>query len=667
MTYIKLEEFIWQYRRLASLLIVVTVIQVLELALLHYKYNIFTGGFLQPVHYRTFIERAAFIITSLWFDLVFFGFFALIWFFVADRLNKFGIYIYYAFTVLAIFVMAVWLGLKFKVLSYFNDTINFLIIQNLAGGSLKEAVLYASNEIMLLLIILLVVITVFVMVYKFIQRVNYERFCSVGTSNSARFFLVLLLAALITPGITLLVFNSDSLRYGMQKKTSFHVVSMILDSLSDVDFDGYGSFSFPRDQAAFNPDIYPRAIDYPENGVDEDGYLGDAYFPIVAADTFTEIVPAKGKHIVLIVLESARADSLEMKVDGDYVAPVLRELAKNGTSVEQAYSHTGYTVTSLKAIFNRNLVEKNSDILLGFLYKSGYQLSIISGQDESFGGIAEKVGMLQQGVYYFDARTAIDDRVFVSKESGSLRLSEERVVEQFKLRARELDFSRPQFIYLNFQAAHFPYSHPKMTKRIIQGFIPRSEINIENKRQVAETYWNAIANADWAVGEVISELEKYHVLKNTTLVILGDHGESLFEDGFLGHGHAVNDAQTRIPLIINDPDLVIDQAIGQVDVAEIAVRSALGLQNIWQDKEKPVFQLVGSLEHPSLIAHVRSDQGRTVFDFRSEQVFFSDTKEWMDYKQALKNAKYRERIELLLREWEDLRWLAYQERKALSH
>jgi len=318
----------------------------------------------------------------------------------------------------------------------------------------------------------------------------------------------------------------------------------------------------------------------------------------------------------------------------------------------------------VKAIFNRNIIDSNNNNLLGFLQKSGYQQSIISGQDESFGGMASKAGMKQEGVYYFDARTAIADRVFVSKEASSLRLSEERVVEQFKLRMGQLDFTRPQFIYLNFQAAHFPYSHPKMTKRTSQDLIPRSEINIENKQWLADTYWNAIANVDWAVGEVLAELEKYHVLNDSTIVILGDHGESLFDDGFLGHGHAINDAQTRIPLIINDPELVVHEAIGQVDVAEIVVRSALGLKKNWLDKDKPVFQLVGSLDRPVLIAHVRSGQGRIIFDFRSEQVFISDIKQWQDYKEVLKDPEYKGRVELLIRDWEDLRWRAYQERKA---
>lgn len=117
MNLIRLEELMWRYRRVVSVFIVVIVVQLFELILLYYKYNIFTGGFLQPFWYQTFFERAEFIFVSLWFDTVFFGFFAILWFFIVDRLNKHGIYIYYIFTVFSILIMGGWLGFKFKVLS----------------------------------------------------------------------------------------------------------------------------------------------------------------------------------------------------------------------------------------------------------------------------------------------------------------------------------------------------------------------------------------------------------------------------------------------------------------------------------------------------------------------------------------------------------------------
>jgi arylsulfatase A-like enzyme len=301
--------------------------------------------------------------------------------------------------------------------------------------------------------------------------------------------------------------------------------------------------------------------------------------------------------------------------------------------------------------------------MIKFLQAAGYQVSIISGQDESFGDVASETGMNNKGVSYFDARTALDDRVFPSKEQGSLRLSEERIVKQFQTRINQVDFTKPQFFYLNFQAAHFPYSHPKMAKRIFNNLIPRSDINEKNKSWVAATYWNAIANADWAVGKVIESLKGRNQFDKTTIVILGDHGESLFDDGFLGHGHAINDTQTKIPLIINDPAMIVDEPIGQVDVAELTVRSALGIKNKWTNKDKTVFQWVGSLSQTSLIAHVKQDGVRTLFDFRSEEVFFSDLKSWKSYKEVLSDPVYKDRVINLIREWETLRWREYSAEK----
>ena len=385
--------------------------------------------------------------------------------------------------------------------------------------------------------------------------------------------------------------------------------------------------------------------------------MGDALTPPADKHTLAAITPKSGKHIVLIVLESARFELLDKQLNGEYVAPVMREIARTGSTVKQAYSHAGYTVPSIKALFNRDLVENKDRIpLIKFLQAAGYQLSILSGQDESFGDVAADTGMKDKGISYFDARTAIDDRVFPSKEPGSLRLSEARVVKQFQTRADQVDFTKPQFFYINLQACHFPYAYPNMPMRIISEAIPRSEINRKNKDWLAATYWNAVANADWAVGQVIGSLKERKLLDKVTLVILGDHGESLFDDGFLGHGHAVNDTQTKIPLIINDPTIVVDEPIGQVDIAELTIRSALGLKNQWANPDKTVFQWVGGLSQPSLIAHVMHNGVRTLFDFRSEQVFFSESNLWKPYHDALQDSLYKERVTRLLRDWENLHW-----------
>ena len=69
MFFLTLENLVARYRRLAVVLIAVIVIQIFEAILLHYKYNLFTSGFLQPFAYQTIPERLLFILFSLWFDL----------------------------------------------------------------------------------------------------------------------------------------------------------------------------------------------------------------------------------------------------------------------------------------------------------------------------------------------------------------------------------------------------------------------------------------------------------------------------------------------------------------------------------------------------------------------------------------------------------------------
>ena len=79
----------------------------------------------------------------------------------------------------------------------------------------------------------------------------------------------------------------------MEKKTSYRLISSGLDKLSDIDSDGFGSFSYPKDKAVFNAAIYPGALDIPGNGIDEDGFLGDAAVTNNNKDSLSEIITQK--------------------------------------------------------------------------------------------------------------------------------------------------------------------------------------------------------------------------------------------------------------------------------------------------------------------------------------------------------------------------------------
>ncbi len=645
-------------------LFVVLFVQLMELLFLQRKYDLFTGGFLQPYSYLSWRDRAEFIGLSVWIDIIFFAAISLPWFWISRWRNARIQLTAYNFAFVTLSAMAIWLALKFKALSYFNDTLNFLVIRNLGGGSLVEALSYVANEAAIFGIVLLLLMFIYWAGYYWISIYLKSATDNLRPDRPRSKLPVWMLALIVLVTVALMAFiNSDSsMRYGLKKKTSYVLIGMALDKLSDLDGDGHGLFMFPADPSNLDSKIFPGALDVPGNGLDEDGYAGDFNWNGPGEDSLAQLAPIPGKNILLIVLESARADLLGKSWHGQIVAPTIARIARTGTKIEYAYSHIGYTVASINAIFNRTLTSGRYRVpLTDFLRRSGYSLSFISGQDESFGGVAASTGMSDQGNYLFDARSALEDRVFPSTAPGSLRLSEERVVRQFKLRANEVDWKTPQFFYINLQAAHFPYSNPEMPAIINDRPINRSDIRVENIEQLHATYWNAIAVADQAIASMIEQLKQKGVYQDTVIVVLGDHGESLFDDQFLGHGHVLSETQTRIPLVMSVPGFATKSAVGQIDVAELMVRAATGRidRKRWSEHDSIQLQAVGSLDQPQLIGTVSSGDVRTILDLRSRKVFFNDLGRWEDFDKALNDPRLKRRTAKLIQAWEDARWEDY--------
>jgi len=644
---------------LAAVLLIVAVVQTVELLLLERKYDLFSGGFLQPHSYLSWDDRIIFVVLSLWMDLVFFGLWAATWSWLSIRRGARPALSAYNFLFLTLSITGIGLTAKAKIVSYFNDTLNFLIIKNLGGGSLFEAFSYVSNEASVIVVAILLLAIAYWLGLRLITR--YLDLKPAGAHTvKGRLGLLSVVAVITATVILAAAINLDSsLRYGLGKKTSYALISKAFDKVTDFDGDGFGVFAFPVDPEVFDSSIYPGALDRPGNGIDEDGYGGDFLWPGYSPDPFTQMPPRSGDHILLIVLESARWDLPGYLWQTKPVTPNITKLSVENTKVEYAYSHTGYTTSSIQAILSRTLSKRNDRRLLAdYLEESGYELSFLSGQDESFGEIAGNTGMNENGRYLFDARSALEDRVFPSKDPGSLRLSEDRIVEQFDKMTGELDWDQPQFIYVNLQAAHFPYTHPGMPSLTNDEPISRSEISEDNRERLAATYWNAIAVADQAVGSMIERLKHLGVYEETVVMITSDHGESLFDDHFLGHGHALNQHQTRIPLIINRPDLGIDTAIGQVDIAELLVELATGRfeSGKWQDLERPQLQIVGSLDTPQLVGIVSHGDKRTILDLRTRKVFFSDLGIWQDFDHAWTDPNVADRTKKLILLWETARW-----------
>jgi hypothetical protein len=629
---------------------------LLELALTERKYGLFGGGFGASHVIDTPSEAGLFAATLLLAHALLVGLLYLLLRALHGHRRTAPTFAL-NFTFLILSAWTALLVAKYEVLSYFSDAISFQLIRNLGGGSLFDALLFVLDEAGLLAMAAIGAALVYWLLRRLVRRYAPER-----VEPAPLRWKHLLWLALPLPFALFLADRNPDARYGLAHFTAPYAAEALLETATDFDRDGYGWFGARLDRQPFDSTRHPLALDVPGNGVDEDGYGGDFRFAPEPPPPARVALPPKPKHLVLIVLESTRADAIGRRVDGREVTPVLNALAHSGSYLPEAYSHVGFTTASLKSLFSGTLdPAPGGPSLFRDLKASGYRIGVYSGQPESFGDISETVGMRRNADLFVDAETLKAERAFGFAAKGSLLIDGRKLLREFdRSFSRPADWSRPTFLYFNFQEAHFPYSHPGMMRPIPGDPIARSDISIANKAALERTYWNAIACDDWLIGQVIERLKRLGIWDDTLLAVTADHGESLFDDGFLGHGHMINRQQTRIPFILSAPGVRANGPVGLYDYRAVLLR-ALGA-DLPKPGGRPVFQHIGPLDDPTEIGMVEGQGIFTVMKMESEEVRIGDSGRPMRYAGLRPGTPERASADRLLNEWARQRWLAHLSR-----
>ncbi|MGE3395944.1 MAG: sulfatase-like hydrolase/transferase, partial [Sphingomonas sp.] len=545
---------------------------------------------------------------------------------------------------------------KYQALAYFSDAMSFQIVRNLGGGSLTDALLFSLNEIGLAAIGLGGAAICYLGILWLLRR-RWRNAAPLADHwrPSRRQWAAMLVA---TPMILFGVNRIDDARSAVGRFNSALAFGSVLHEATDFDRDGWSLFSFPVDRAPFDGALHPYALDVPGDGIDQDGFGGDFTFAGNSEAGPPAAIPAeRRRHVVLIVLESTRGDAIGMRIDGRPVAPNIEAMARSGSSARAAYSHVGFTTQSLQSLFSGQLAPHDSrqSLIRDFL-ANGYRVGVLSGQAEDFGDTANLTGM-RLGEFFVDATTNREERAFSFAAQGSLAIDGRVQLREFDRRlGRPEQWRRPTFLYINLQSAHFPYSWPGMPRAFGGEPIPRGEISPANRDWLIRTYWNAIAYNDALIGAIRERLRRLGVLDDTLIVVTADHGESLFDDGFLGHGHALNEQQTRIPFVLSDAGVTMPPAIGLSDMRGIVLR-ALGADA--PGRNAPVFQYLGTLDRPGMIGWVGADGRRLIFNLNSEAVWTTGRGRWTRHADLHPASAERRAADGLIREWARQRWLRH--------
>ena len=629
---------------------VVLFVSAAELAVADRKYGVFTGGFGQSTAVDTGAELAlffaGFVLAQAAAVLVAWRLAA--W--LSRRAGRHVAMVHFGFLYGGLSLLA--LTLQYQLHSYFSDAVSFALLTQLGGGSATDALLFAKNEIALGLAAFAAFALIWWLAARLVRRLTGAAEPVQHTGPRWRWIAAAwigLLVAIVTIPRT----GSDGAR-GLERILVWNGVSRAAAQASDFDGDGYGLAGRQLDSHPFDETRHPLALDIPGNGIDEDGFGGDLELVAIPRTVPDATVTGDRPHVVIVVFESTRFDVIGKRIGGEPVAPNLERIAAEGSAIVPTFSHVGFTTESLKSLFGGALtVEPGAPSLFRDFKRSGYGIGVFSGQPEDFGDISEAVGMRDSADVFADAEKLKDQRAFSFAAQGSLLVDEGIILDEFeKAFGRPEAWKRPNFVYLNFQSPHFPYHHPAIAERFAQPPVTRGEINARNAARVQQTYWNAVAHSDAALGRLVDTLEKVGAWDDTILLVTGDHGEALFEHGFLGHGHVIDRLQNGTFLASNRPLAGPGGPIAQSEIRRILL-GLLGVDLPAAQRHAP-FMHIGPLDAPAKIGIADPAFGIVSLRFdRAEACFESDGR-CLTYR--LLKGDRRSAVDRLVARWGSERW-----------
>jgi len=330
--------------------------------------------------------------------------------------------------------------------------------------------------------------------------------------------------------------------------------------------------------------------------------------PLMPVDQYTAWARQKPHHrwnVVLLTVESLRADQLRAYGSNRDVMPALDQLASEARVFLNSYtqsSHTNYaTIVPLSSHYplrspTMYSYPKNPTyprVLIYDLLKAlGYRTAIFSSSNENWSGMINYLdtGNLDRFIHAANSKKPTylmaGDAGFAawardSSHAGSL--DDSTTVDE-AIEWLDGVGDNPFFVALNFQNSHLPYPIPPNFPRrfgpaeldftIRFAHFPKDKTEI-----VKDVYADSLAYVDSQIQRFIQYLKLKNKWDNTLVVITGDHGQAFYEHGFASHASEIFDEVMRVPLIVRAPGLKagLENRLAQhVDIAP-SITGLLGL------------------------------------------------------------------------------------------
>jgi len=294
--------------------------------------------------------------------------------------------------------------------------------------------------------------------------------------------------------------------------------------------------------------------------------LGCGPPPVAPGDVGEQLRALSAPNIVLVVVDTLRADWLGPWGDARGASPELDRWAGRGVVFEEARAQSSWTKTSMASLLTSTWphtsgVTRSTDglgdaalTLAEVLRDGGYRTYAV----QSNGWLEQTFGFHQGFDRYRFPRggTGVGQKPSLWPHGDNVYREAARLLEAH---AR----GSPFFLYVHLMDVH-EYAAPPEFKRYGAG----------NEG----AYRAAIRWVDDVLERLRSKLDDEGLLEDTVIVLAADHGESFGEDGSYGHARDVRTPVLHVPILLRPPfdaaPVRVSTQVRNIDLAPTLVELA---------------------------------------------------------------------------------------------
>jgi arylsulfatase A-like enzyme len=281
--------------------------------------------------------------------------------------------------------------------------------------------------------------------------------------------------------------------------------------------------------------------------------------------------PASGPHVVLISIDTLRADHVGLYGYGRETTPNIDRFFGTRTVFENAMSSAPCTIPAVRQFLSGAFDHRpDRRQLPEFLRDHGYATAAIVSQHQFF---RHPVEAYRRGFEHFDiqARDEVDHHGWTARRAEEVS---DRAIGWLKENGQSERF----FLWLHYFDPHDPYEPPPDFRAFDRGNRSRKsgdrrsylrEAHRKQPIRTAKEQWGGhifddedvahfvnlydgeVAYTDFHVGRVLAFLAENNLVERSIVVLISDHGEWLGEIDRWDHCYTLRDLEIRVPFMIS--------------------------------------------------------------------------------------------------------------------